>query len=96
MASSADPVVLEKITHYREGEVMVVTPQGDAPIPLREPETVGAFVALLKKLKASDEIAEPLEIGGKTYTLAPSLIVDSIGGPVFWEESLKLIEKGRA
>jgi hypothetical protein len=89
------PLVLEKITHYREGEVIVLTPQGGAPVPLKDPEIVKQFTALLKKLKTSEEIAEPLQIGDASYTLAPSLTVDSIGGPVFWEEIVELVKAGR-
>ncbi len=90
MASNSGPLVLEKITHYREAEVIVITPQAGSSLPFKDPLVVGQFLELLKKLKASEEIAEPLLIGDKTYTLAPSLTVDSISGPVFWEEIIKL------
>ena len=96
MASNAAPLVLEKITHYREGGAIVLTPQGGASIPLRDPDIVKQFVALRKKLEASEEIVEPLQIGDAVYTLAPSLTVDVISGPIFWEEILELIKQGRA
>ena len=97
MASDTTPIVLEQITHYREGEVIVITPQADsspAPsIPLKDPVIVGQFVQLLKKLKASEEIVEPISIGDQSYSLAPSLTVDVISGPVFWEEIVKITSR---
>jgi hypothetical protein len=95
--ASTDPIVLEQITHYREGEVIVITPQaGSSPaasIPLKDPAVVGQFVQLLKKLKASEEIVEPITIGDKAYMLAPSLTVDVISGPVFWEEIVQITSR---
>lgn len=90
MASTSDPLVLEKITYYREAEVIAVTSNGGSSLPIKDPAIVGQFLVLLKKLKASEEIAEPLLIGDQAYTLAPSLTIDSISGPVFWEEIVKL------
>jgi hypothetical protein len=52
---------------------------------------VGQFMDLVKKLKASEKIDEPILIGDQAYTLAPSVTFDTISGPVFWEEILARI-----
>ncbi len=94
MSANAEPIVVEKITFYREAEVVVLTPQAgstSAPsLTFRGQPAVGQFRALEKKLKASEDLTEPILIGDTACTLAPSLTIDAISGPVFWEEIVKL------
>jgi len=90
MSSNADPLVVEKITHYRMANVIVLSPTTGPAIPLRGEAVVGQFKELEKKLAASAEVPEPILLGDKSCTLAPSLTIDAINGPVFWEEIAKL------
>jgi len=90
MASSTEPLVLENITYYRDAEVIVVKPRPASSLPFKDPAVVGQFMALVKKLKDSEKIEEPIVIGDQAYTLAPSLTFDTISGPIFWEEILLL------
>ncbi len=93
MSAPADPILVEKITHYREAEVIVLTPQTGPALTFRGEPAVGQFRDLEKKLKASETVAEPILIGDTAIALAPSLTIDSISGPVFWEEIVKLTSK---
>jgi hypothetical protein len=91
MSTNAEPLVLENITYYDDAEVIVVKPETGASLPFKDPAIVGQFMDLVKKLKASEKIDEPILIGDGAYALAPSVTFDTIRGPVFWEEILTLI-----
>jgi len=86
MSANAEPLILENITYYDDAEVIVVKPQTGAALPFKDPVIVGQFMALVKKLKNSEKIEEPILIGDGAYALAPSVTFDTIKGPIFWEE----------
>lgn len=86
MSAQPESIVVENITYYRDAEVVVLTQQGNPPLVFRNEPASGQFQALRKKLEAGDPIDEPTQIGDAACTLAPSLTVDVIGGPIFWEE----------
>jgi hypothetical protein len=90
MASSSSPLVLENITYYRDAEVIIAKPPTGPSLPFKDPAIVGQFMALIKQLKASEKIEEPISIGDQAFALAPSLTFDSISGPIFWEEIVQL------
>jgi hypothetical protein len=95
MSAEADPILVEKITYYREAEVIVLTPQTGPSLTFRDPPAIAQFRDLEKKLKASEAVAEPILIGDKAIALAPSLTIDAISGPIFWEEIVKLVESNK-
>lgn len=90
MSSNAEPLLLEKITYYRDAEVIAITPQGGPSILFKEKAVVDQFLELEKKLKAEADLSEPVLFGDKACALAPSLTIDRISGPVYWDEIVKL------
>jgi hypothetical protein len=90
MPSDATPLVLENITYYDQAEVIIVKPQTGPSLPFKDPAIVDQFMALVKQLKGSEKIEEPIQIGDQAYTLAPSLTFDTIRGPIYWEEIVQL------
>jgi len=95
MSANADSLVVEKITHYRMANVIVLSPTTGPAIPLRGEAVVGQFKELEKKLKDSAEVPEPIMLGDKSCALAPSLTIDAISGPVFWEEIVRSLPRAQ-
>ena len=95
MSANADSLVVEKITHYRMAQVIVLSPTTGPAIPLRGEAVVGQFKELEKKLKDSAEVPEPIMLGDKSCALATSLTIDAISGPVFWEEIVRSLPRAQ-
>ena len=91
MSANAEPLVLENITYYDQAEVIVVKPETGPSLPFQDPTIVDQFMALVKKLKNSEKIVEPILIGEHAFALAPSLGFDTINGPIYWDEIVQLL-----